>query len=103
MCGFYYPTDGEILLNGCPITDYNIEEYYSLFSAVFQDVYLLPVTIAEFVSSSEKEIDRSRVIEVIRQAGLAEKIDSLPNGIDSKLMKGVFEDSIEMSGGETQN
>lgn len=102
MCGFYYPTDGEILLNGCPITDYNIEEYYSLFSAVFQDVYLLPVTIAEFVSSSEKEIDRSRVIEVIRQAGLAEKIDSLPNGIDSKLMKGVFEDSIEMSGGETQ-
>ena len=39
---------------------------------------------------------------VIEQAGLAEKINSLPNGIDSRLMKGVFDDSIEMSGGEKQ-
>ena len=102
MCGFYYPSEGEIKLNGYAIADYNIEEYYSLFSAVFQDIYLLPVTIAEFVSSSEKEIDRDRVMSVIRQAGLTDKIASLPNGIDSRLMKGVFDDSIEMSGGEKQ-
>ena len=102
MCGFYYPSEGEIKLNGHAIADYNIENYYSLFSAVFQDIYLLPVTIAEFVSSSEKEIDRDRVMDVIRQAGLADKINSLPNGIDSRLMKGVFDDSIEMSGGEKQ-
>ena len=102
MCGFYYPSEGEIKLNGHTIADYNIEDYYSLFSAVFQDIYLLPVTIAEFVSSSEKEIDRERVLDVIKQAGLTDKINSLPNGIDSRLMKGVFDDSIEMSGGEKQ-
>lgn len=102
MCGFYYPSEGEIKLNGHSIAEYNIEEYYSLFSAVFQDIYLLPVTIAEFVSSSEKDIDRDKVINVIREAGLIEKIDSLSNGIDSRLMKGVFDDSIEMSGGEKQ-
>ena len=102
LCGFYYPSEGEIKLNGHAITDYNIEDYYSLFSAVFQDIYLLPVTIAEFVSSSDKEIDRDRVIDAICQAGLTDKISSLPNGIDSRLMKGVFDDSIEMSGGEKQ-
>lgn len=102
MCGFYYPSEGEIKLNGHVIADYNIEDYYSLFSAVFQDIYLLPVTIAEFISSSEKEIDRDRVMNVIQQTGLADKINSLPNGIDSRLMKGVFDDSIEMSGGEKQ-
>lgn len=102
MCGFYYPSEGEVKLNGHAIADYNIEEYYSLFSAVFQDIYLLPVTISEFVSSSDEKIDRNRVMDVIRQAGLAEKINSLPNGIDSRLMKGVFDDSIEMSGGEKQ-
>ena len=102
MCGLYYPFEGEIKLNGHAIADYNIEDYYSLFSAVFQDIYLLPVTIAEFVSSSEKEIDREKVMEVIRKAGLADKIKSLSNGIDSRLMKGVFDDSIEMSGGEKQ-
>ena len=102
MCGFYYPSEGEIKLNGHAIAEYNIEEYYSLFSAVFQDIYLLPVTIAEFVSSSEKDIDRNKVIDVIRETGLIEKINSLSNGIDSRLMKGVFDDSIEMSGGEKQ-
>ncbi len=102
MCGFYYPTEGDVKLNGCKIAEYNIEEYYSLFAAVFQDIYLLPVTIAEFISSSENEIDRNRVMEVIKQAGLEDKIKSLPHGIDSRLMKGVFDDSIEMSGGEKQ-
>lgn len=102
MCGFYYPSEGEIKLNGHSIQEYNIEEYYTLFSAVFQDIYLLPITIAEFVSSSENEIDRDKVTEVLRQAGLENKIKSLPNGIDSRLMKGVFDDSIELSGGEKQ-
>lgn len=102
MCGFYYPSEGEIKLNRRVIADYNIEDYYSLFSAVFQDIYLLPVTIAEFVSSSEKDINRDKVMDVIYQAGLADKINSLRNGIDSRLMKGVFDDSIEMSGGEKQ-
>ena len=102
LCGFYYPTEGNIKLNGHEISEYNIEEYYSLISAVFQDIYLLPVTIAEFVSSSENEIDREKATDVIRQAGLEDKVKALPNGIDSKLMKGVFDDSIEMSGGEKQ-
>lgn len=102
MCGFYYPTEGNIKLNGHQISEYNIEEYYSMISAVFQDIYLLPVTIAEFVSSSEDTIDRNRVAECVCMAGLEDKIKTLPNGIDSRLMKGVFDDSIEMSGGETQ-
>lgn len=102
LCGFYYPTEGNIKLNGHEISEYNIEEYYSLISAVFQDIYLLPVTIAEFVSTSENEIDREKVTDVIRQAGLDDKVKALPNGIDSKLMKGVFDDSIELSGGEKQ-
>ena len=102
LCGFYYPTEGNIKLNGHEISEYNIEAYYSLISAVFQDIYLLPVTIAEFVSSSENEIDREKVTDVISQAGLEDKVKALPNGIDSKLMKGVFDDSIEMSGGEKQ-
>ena len=102
MCGLYYPSDGDIKLNGHSIAEYNIEDYYTLFSVVFQDIYLLPVSIAEFVSSSVTEIDRERVKAVIAQAGLAEKVGRLPGGIDSHLMKGVFDDSIEMSGGETQ-
>lgn len=102
MCGFYYPTEGDVKLNGLSISDYNIEDYYSLFSAVFQDIYLLPVTIAEFIASTNEMIDRDKVKSVICQAGLEDKVNSLAAGIDSKLMKGVFDDSVEMSGGEKQ-
>ena len=102
LCGFYYPTEGKITLNGTNITKYNVEEYYTLFSAVFQDMYLLPITIAEFISSSDESIDREKVEYALKLAGLEEKINSLPNGIDSRLMKGVFEDSIDLSGGEKQ-
>ncbi len=102
MCGFYYPSEGEITLNGHAIPEYNIEEYYSMFSAVFQDIYLLPVTIAEFVASSDNSIDRDKVLSVIREAGLENKISSLPKGIDSRLMKGIFDDGIDLSGGEKQ-
>lgn len=102
LCGLYYPSEGEVRLNGHAVSEYNIEDYYTMFSAVFQDLYLLPVTITEFVSSSEEHIDRDRVMQVLRQADLEDKISSLPNGIDSRLMKGVFDDSIELSGGEKQ-
>lgn len=102
MCGLYYPNEGVVKLNGIPITNYNIEEYYTLFSAVFQDMYLLPVTIAEFVSSNDTKIDRERVKSAIIQSGLDNKISILEKGIDSRLMKGIFDDSIDLSGGEKQ-
>ena len=102
LCGLYIPTEGEVRLNGIPVTDYNILYYYSLFSVVFQDMYLLPVTIAEFIASDNTNIEEEKVHYVLRLAGLEQKIQALPKGIHSHLMKGVFDDSIELSGGEKQ-
>lgn len=102
LCGLYIPTEGEVRLNGISVTDYNILYYYSLFSVVFQDMYLLPVTIAEFIASDNTNIEEEKVHYVLRLAGLEQKIQSLPKGIHSHLMKGVFDDSIELSGGEKQ-
>lgn len=102
LCGLYIPTEGEVRLNGIPVTDYNILYYYSLFSVVFQDMYLLPVTIAEFIASDNTNIEEEKVHYVLRLAGLDQKIQALPKGIYSHLMKGVFDDSVELSGGEKQ-
>ena len=104
LCGLYMPSEGEITVAGHAISEYNIEDYYTLFSAVFQDLYLLPITVAEFVASSTEieKLDTARIETVLRQAGLWEKITTLPNGIHSRMMKGVYEDSIDFSGGEKQ-
>ncbi len=103
ICGLYTPKDGTIRVNNIGIRDYNIEEYYTLFSVVFQDHTLMPVTIAETVASTSSEfLDRGRVIECLKEAGLYEKINSLKNGIDTLLNKQINVDGIELSGGEYQ-
>jgi ABC-type multidrug transport system fused ATPase/permease subunit len=102
LCGLYYPSSGDILLNGKNMREYNIEEYYTQFSAVFQDVNLLPIPIAEFVAASSDQIDENKVREVLTRVGLHEKINTFPNNIHTYLVRGVFEDSIDLSGGEKQ-
>lgn len=103
ICGLYTPGEGVIRVNNIDIRDYNIEEYYKLFSVVFQDHNFMPVTIAETVASASPELlNRDRVVECLKEAGLYEKVHSLKNGIDTLLNKQINADGIELSGGEYQ-
>lgn len=102
VCGFLDPTEGRVLLNGEDIRKYNRRDYYALFSAVFQDFSMLEASVAENVSQKVEGIDEARVWACLEQAGLTEKIQSLPDGIQTKLGRQVYEDGVELSGGETQ-
>ncbi|MCE5236412.1 MAG: ABC transporter ATP-binding protein [Clostridiaceae bacterium] len=102
ICGFYDPAEGEVLLNGVNIKQYNRRDYYRMFSAVFQDFSLLAETVAANVAQADENADMGRVRACVEAAGLAEKIESLPNGLMTYLGKEVYEDAPELSGGETQ-
>ena len=56
ICGFYEPTEGEVLLNGIPIEKFDRQQYYSLISVLFQDYSLLPFTLDENIASASKSI-----------------------------------------------
>lgn len=103
MCGLYEPTSGVILIDGIPMREYNIEEYYSLFSVVFQDIFLRPKSIACNISAQPENLfDKDKVNNIIKLAGLEKKIASLPDGIDTMMVKSVFDDAVDFSGGEMQ-
>ncbi len=102
MCGFYDATQGRVLLNGQDIKQYNRQNYYDFFTAVFQSFSVLDVTIAENVAQTAKNIDYALVEQCIEKAGLTKKINSFENGINTHIGKNVYEDGIELSGGETQ-
>ncbi|MBR2407470.1 MAG: ABC transporter ATP-binding protein [Lachnospiraceae bacterium] len=104
ICGLYAPTSGEILVNGKHISEYNIEEYYSMISAVFQDIKTIAFSMFEFVASVDltRPTAREDAVAAMKLAGIYEKIEKLPNGIDTHLMKGIHDDSVDLSGGEMQ-
>ncbi len=103
LCGLYRPTSGTIRVGGRPLSSFGREEYFSMIAAVFQDVKLLPLTIAQNVASDNGEdIDRQRVRQCLSLAGLWEMVDGLPQKEDTPLGRGVQDDGIDLSGGERQ-
>ncbi|MEE0799923.1 MAG: ABC transporter ATP-binding protein [Gemmiger sp.] len=101
-CGFLDPTQGRVLLNGRDIRDFNRRDYYALFSAVFQDFSLLEASIAQNVAQRQEGIDTAAVWSCLDKAGLTGTVRALPQGLDTKLGRRVYEDGVELSGGQIQ-
>ena len=100
--GLLKPTSGTVLLDGQDIRQFNRRDYYALFSAVFQEFSVLAATVAENVSQAVGGGDKEKVRAGLDKAGLTEKIDSLPKGIDTQVGREVYEDGVLFSGGQTQ-
>ena len=71
---------------------------------MFQNVYTIPYSIMCHIAATTEEstIDRNRVADAIYQAGLKDKIDTLPSGMDTLLCKDINRGGVEFSGGELQ-
>lgn len=103
MCGFYHPTEGEILLNDIPIQNFNREEYYSLVSVLFQDSTLLALTLDENLAGQEPEdIDWQRLKEVLKLSGFASMYEGMADKGKSLLVREINKNSTDFSGGEKQ-
>ncbi len=102
LCGFLDPTQGCVRLNGVDIRTYNRREYYHLFSAVFQEFSVLDTNVAVNVAQRVDGIDRARVAECLEKAGLTQAVEALPKGMDTPVTRNVFEDGVELSGGQMQ-
>ena len=101
LCRLYDPTEGEILLNGVNISTYNLFEYWSLFSVVFQDYKLFSLPLGENVASS-KSFDRARVEKDLGRAGFTDRLMQMTLGVYTPLFKHIDDSGVELSGGEAQ-
>lgn len=101
LTGMYEPDEGSILINGVDRNEFPRDELYRLFSAVFQEPFLLPVTVAENLTF-EKDFDSDRAWEALERAGLADKFREKGVKLDTFFDKDMDENGIELSGGEEQ-
>lgn len=101
LCGLYKTDKGEIIINSKSYSEFEKGEYFSLFSPVFQDYSFLPLTVAQNIAAS-LDFDEEKVISSLKSAGIYDKIKSLPNGINTKMIKEINKDAEDFSGGEKQ-
>lgn len=103
LCRLYDVEEGEILLNGINIMEYDYDSYMKELAVVFQDFKLFALSIKENIklgdSEKESEVEIQKVSSL---AGLTELINSLPKGIDTQVYKNFDMEGIEPSGGESQ-
>ncbi len=100
----YDPTEGQILLDGHDIREYDVEQLYSMFGIIFQDFGKYAVTAKENIAFGDfdGQLDDERVIDAALASDADEFITKLPNGYDTPLMR-IFEDGgIEPSIGQWQ-
>lgn len=81
----YVPTSGQILLNGMDYLQYDQEEYYKLFSTVFQDFMIFAYTFWENIMFNDERNEETehRVEEILDKLGLKEKVLSFPEKQDT--------------------
>ncbi len=101
MCGLLLPTEGEVLLNGKPVTSYNKYSLYNLFSFVAQKNALLPASIKDNIIL-KLPFDKEKFDDALKKADFYDKVNSLKEKENTPINKRVFANGIELSGGEIQ-
>ena len=95
----YDPTEGEILLNGRNIKEYDVEEYRRSFGTLFQDFQIYAASLGENVKMGLVEAeDETAIREALRTAGIAENF----SGLSVPLLREYDKNGRLVSGGEAQ-
>lgn len=97
---FIEPTRGTLLLDGVPLSKWDVAALRRQFALVSQDVVLFNDTVAANVSlgAAVSNNQRERVVEALRSANLLEFALGLPQGLDTV----IGHNGNQMSGGQRQ-
>ena len=104
MTRLYDPTEGEILLDGVNIKEYDVGELYDLFGIVFQDFAKYAVSLRENITFGDatRPVDEARLEYAAKQSCADEFIERLPRGYDTPLMRFFEDDAVDLSIGQWQ-
>ena len=95
---FYDVTDGEILVDGHNIKDFDRGELRKMFGMVLQDTWLFGGTVKDNIKYSKEDATDDEVIEAAKAAHVHHYIKTLPNGYNSM----INEESSNISAGQKQ-
>lgn len=95
---FFDATGGSVKIGGVDVRDLGSAQLAGQISQIFQSTYLFQGSIADNIRMGRPGASDAEVLEAARQAGVAEIIERLPQGLDTP----VGEGGARLSGGERQ-
>ena len=98
ICRFYDPDEGEVSVDGRPLTSIALNALRSRIGIVLQDPFLFNGTIRENIAYGKLNAGPSDILEAAVQANAHDFICSFPDGYDTF----VGERGVRLSGGEKQ-
>ena len=98
MCRFFDATEGEVLVDGINVKDYDMHDLRDNIGMAMQDVFLFSDTIEGNIAYGKPDISFEKVKEVARMADANHFIQNLPEGYDTI----VGERGVGLSGGQKQ-
>lgn len=98
LIGFVPPVNGKILIDGINMVNLDLNEYRHQIAVVPQNTILFSGTVMENITYGLENVSRKEVEDVIREVGLWDLIEKLPQGLDTQL----GEHGDKLSGGQRQ-
>ncbi|WP_432697797.1 ABC transporter ATP-binding protein [Marinobacterium sp. YM272] len=100
LLGLIKPQQGQLLIDGEPVTEANRHLWHRVVGFVPQSIFLADSSIRENIAFGlpQEQIDDANVTRAAHLAHLDELLESLPDGLETR----VGERGIQLSGGQRQ-
>lgn len=98
LARFYDPTNGEIVVDGVVLNDFDIHSLRKNIGLVSQEVILFHDSIENNIIFSDEKVSKDRIVEAAKLAHAHEFIQSMPNGYQTI----IGDRGVKLSGGQRQ-
>lgn len=98
LLGFLEPTDGEILIDGIPLTGANLSGWHKSLGYIPQEPLILNASVRENLQRFHPSATEADMVEALKKAQAWDVVENLPKGLDTLL----GDAGIRLSGGERQ-
>lgn len=100
LCRFYQLDEGEILINGKELCEYDYKSYMDKISVVFQDFMIISFTVRANIAICDR--NQEKLYDVLERSQVLDKILSLPEKENTYINKWFDKSGVTFSGGEMQ-
>jgi ATP-binding cassette subfamily B protein len=99
----YDPAEGQVLLDGIDLREYDLDDLYREIGVIFQDFMRYEMTAGENIAVGKiEEMDNLRLLQLSAKKSMADEVIARLGGRYDQMLGRRFEGGVDLSGGEWQ-